>query len=250
MELRVQGATGQRGPDRPATRYLYVNQHTDVCRGVVFSLDLNSLKNEQELQGKVTDLYHLASAAESALPDQTQEKAILLEILRMVQKHDEEGCVSDEELAELGQLYFYLVDQGGTFIFKQKTLKVEGQFSVWVSGTFFSGPVEHLWQDETDRPRLFIAVTPDNDPMRTVFEQSQEGLQESHIQLADTMERMAAYANDEDVTRDDSGKVVGLSGNEYRERAVIEAERAAGVRKLELAQLEFINNALQQALQA
>lgn len=249
LELRVHGATGNSPfARRSPSRYLYVNVPTVDCQKAVFTVDLNSFGGDQDVRGIVTDPYHLASAAEAIGPDKADEKELLLEMLRVIQTHDQAGGVTKEETATLSELYFALIDQGSSMVFRQESLKIVDQSNIWVSSTTTDGPAEHLMAWQTERPRLFVAVTTDDDPMRTVFMQSPSGLQESYTELADTMERMAGYADDKDIDRDEAGIVIGISGTLGREKAVVEAERAAGVRDLDIQQLEFINRSLQQAL--
>lgn len=249
LELRVSGDTGERPVNLPSRRYLYVNQHgADACCGVVFSVDINSFEGDGEVSGMLSNSYNLAFAAEAAGTDQVDEKELLLGVLEVMRKHDDTSEVPEADRVRIGQLFFDLVDQGSTVMMKQQSLKVAGELGIWISGTFISGPEEHLWAVEMERPRLFIAARLEDDPMHTALQMSQDGLLESFVQLANPIERMAGYADEEDIVRDDNGKVIALSGTIHKENAVVEAERAAGVRDLEMTQLEFINRSLQQAL--
>ncbi|HYF96449.1 MAG TPA: hypothetical protein VD947_00225 [Patescibacteria group bacterium] len=246
LELRVSGGMGK--APRNDSRYIYITDHSDKC-GVDFSLDLNSLSSETaDVKGLTQHFYHIGPALEGAREGYADEKELLGCLLRLMLHYDQTNHVEAEHYAELEAAFIDVLANGSTWTEKRRVIKVSDEIYVGMRSRSLEGDPSHAWPMFIEMPAVSVLVTEKSKDKQTVLESYDEGLMETFGQQANPMARAAALAKPEDITRDKNGKIIGFSLYGDAQAMVKEAERAAGIRELDMTQILFIQKHLNIAL--
>lgn len=240
LEVRTGGRVGFEDGFLQDSRYVYLSNCGSDNHGMAFSLNINSLQAGQELNGQTQDFYYLAEVMPAAWAVGEAEGRLMSSLLELMKRYDRENVVDQNAASEIERAYIELVSRGTTVTFRQRSFTNPDKSTVHLANNVVEGPDEYAWPHELEKPRVKISYRTMDSDNHLVFEKGRTGLLETFTEVASPFERIAAIVDESQVTRDANGKVVAVSGTFFDVLSVVEAERAAGVRELDGAQLEIL----------
>lgn len=253
MELRshLTDANGRDGDEMRQTRYIYINgpHETGQCRPTI-SLDLNALVREGEVSGLVDGYDELLIAAEAEVGIDQEQVQLLALLYELLHQHNAAEAVNRDTVDQLHQSFIALLDRGSITSLRQLGMRHDDGAWLGLQSCTSTGSLEHVKQPLSDSDQLTVAVHPKGEKYRTVLAVNRSGRLESWTDLANGMERAALFADPENVRRDNTGRIIGIfgAGLDVKERVAVEAERAAGLRKLEVGRVALIGTYVDQLL--
>ena len=245
------GDSTQMKSEHKNLRYIYLTGPHEMgnCRPA-FSLDVNMLVGEGEVSG-LTDRAGTIQDAISIMPSNLQqERALLLTLVEILQEHAAFAPTDPAKTSAVNTMFTELLDQGATETFKSVRRTNEDGTILVASSVTIEGSLQHAWPLTQEKPRTKIAVLKNGAKDFVVLEESRQGMLESFEEIANPLQRAASYAKDENIIRDEDGKILMVSGSPMDEQAIKSAERAMGIRDLHPDQLAVIEEYVRSTLAA
>jgi len=240
LELRAQSSTSNDSLVDRNSRYLYLTGPHEAghCRPTI-SLDINALTGQHELRGLLDRMDEVPEIL--AVTDQGQgDEATLLELVMRESMQDaRNGQINPEAAQHIGRRFVELLDRGST-ITVMGAYRQHNDTQVGFTHRTIEGSLEHVTAHDVMQPKTTIVVHGNDAETQSVLDEHGNLQFECYEQTADSVVRMAAYANEKDIIRDENGKIIAVALRGYPESAIRDAEKALGLRDLEPTTLAYI----------
>jgi hypothetical protein len=242
LELRATSSTYESEWSDGNSRYIYLygpHRQANYC-GPLFSLELNALTEDGEVDGLLKKYPSIGDAIRLAPPALRSESDLLKQTLAIMRQSDSHASLESADIRALENSFMMLLDTGALVTTKDVLRTHEDGTEVRARSKHIEGSLQHIWSVEFEEPRSIITVGQESERNHTVLEETSNGRLESYEEIADGIERAAAIAKEEDICRDEDGSIICISGTVADEQVIAAAERAAGLRELHPGQIELV----------
>ncbi len=147
-----------------------------------------------------------------------------------------------QKVTELVDFYRQILAGGGEIRTETTRQKLPDTSWLYIKDVAASGSLPDI-EELVLQQQAKLAVARSERPIQYQLERTRQDALESYPRPSSLMEYKARYVKPENLIRED-GEIVGISGNILETNALIDAERAAGLRKLQPAILDKIEEGL------